>query len=124
MAGNHLFLAVLGDPQVVHSHRVVAERRLLTGFQQDRGRLLVALTRESEEHQHDADMNDVAAISTPRASDEADRRGKQVGAGAFAANDRSAPELLPDRAEHEARQHKADARRPDANAKSHDKRRR
>jgi hypothetical protein len=43
--------------------------------------LLVALPGEAEEHQHDAEVDDVAAVAAALAADEADQRGDDVGAG-------------------------------------------
>ena len=43
--------------------------------------LLEPLAGKAEEHQHDADVDDVAAVAALRAADQADHRGEEVGAG-------------------------------------------
>ena len=63
-----------------------------------------------------ADVDDVAAVAALVAPDEPDERREDVGAGGALPDARAAPELLRDRADDEAAQREADARRPDADA--------
>ena len=61
---DHLLLAVVGDLHRRRGARVKwPDLRLLPGLQQHLLFLLEALAREAEEHQHDAEVDDVAAVA-------------------------------------------------------------
>ena len=73
---------------------------------------LVGVPREAQEDQHDADVDDVAAVAPLVAADEPDERGEQIGAGVLPPDLRAAPELLPNRPDDKGAQREAGERRP------------
>ena len=91
---DHLLLAVVGDPQRVEPRGEVADLHRLPRLQQQLLRLLEALAGEAEEHQDDADVDDVAAVAPLVAPHQADERGEDIGAGGLLPHPRAAPELL------------------------------
>ncbi len=74
----------------------MADGRLLARLEQHLLFLLEAVAGEAEEDQHDADVDDVAAVAALVASDQADERRDEVGAGRVLSDARAAPELLED----------------------------
>src|SRR5262245_16436471 len=83
---SHLALPVVADLDAVVTNRVAADLDLVAQLQR---RLLVDLVgaaRESDEHQHDADMDDVPAVTALVAPDETDERGQEVCARVLAAD--------------------------------------
>src|SRR4029079_17288563 len=104
------------DGDRVVPHREPGDGVLLARVQLHVLLLLVALAGEAEEHQDDAEMDDVAAVAALLARDETDERGEVVGARGALAHARAADEFLQDRRAYERAQREADARRPDADA--------
>ena len=86
MTGDHLLLRVARHPQRIVADGERADRCLLPDLEQHLLFLLEALPGEPEEHQHDADVDDVAAVAAPRAADEPDHRRQDVGAGRLLAH--------------------------------------
>jgi hypothetical protein len=116
--GHHLLLAIVG-----HAHRVVADGvaahgRLVARPDEQLLLHLEALAREAEEHQDDAQVDDVAAVAPLRASHEADQGREVVGAGALLPYPGAAHELLHDRGGHERAEREAEARDPGVDAPS------
>ncbi len=107
---HHLLLRVVGHAQRIVPDCEMADGQLLTGLHQRLFFLLEALAGESEEHEHDADVHDVAAVAALRTADEADERGHDVGTGRLTPHLGAADELLDDCPEHHGRQARSTGR--------------
>ena len=110
---DHLLPRVGVFTEPVVADRVAADRGLVPRSQQHLRVELVAGPGEPEKHQDNPDMDDVAAIATPRPRDQPDERGEEVGAGRSAPDEGAPHELLPDGAAHERAQREAQAGHPD-----------
>src|SRR4029079_18936757 len=91
-------------------------RRLIVQFDDERFVLLRAVAGKAEEKEHDADVDDIAAVTPFVAADETDEGGEEIGARRAAPHVAAAPELLDDRRGDECAQREAQARRPDLDA--------
>ena len=107
---DHLFLFIARDGNRVVTNREFAHSGLLAGIQPDLFLALVALAREAEEHEYDAKMDDVAAVTAALTGDQADERSEHVRAGGAAPHLRAADEFLQNRDGNERAQGEADAR--------------
>ena len=82
----------------------------LAGLQEHLLVELESAPRESQEDQHDAEVDDVAAVAPLVAADETDERRQEIGAGRLLADIRAAPEFLQDVDGHECAEREAQAR--------------
>ena len=94
---DHLLLPVVGHLHRVVPHGVVRRRSTCCpGLSSTCSSCLKPVAGKAEEDQHDADVDDVAAVAALVAADQADERREDVGARALLAHARAAPELLHD----------------------------
>src|SRR5688572_7115383 len=114
---DHLLLTVVGDADVIEADGERADLRLLAGLEQHLLVLLEAFAGEPQEHQDNADVDDIAAVAALVARHETDERGEHVGAGSVLADPGAAPELLADCPDYEPAQRETDSGCPDADAK-------
>src|SRR5262245_8295980 len=96
---SHLALPVVVDLDAVVANRVAANRALVARLRRLLLFDLVGAARETDKHQHDANMDDLPAVTALVAPDETDERGQEVCARVLAADAGAPREFLQDRAE-------------------------
>ena len=106
---NHLLLRVGILTQAIVPHRVVSDLMRISRPEQHLRVKLVTCPGETQKHQYDADVNNVATIPPTRTTDETHQGGKQVRAGDFTPHDCTPNKLLTDSPNHECTQCKTDA---------------
>ena len=116
LAGDHLLLAVFLVRQPFEAEGVLADLGLVPGSSVDLALFLVRVAGEADEHEHDADVHDVAAVAPLAARHQADQRREGVELGVRLAHARAAIELLRDRRGDERAQREADHRGPATSA--------
>ena len=101
---NHLLLRVGILTQTIVPHRVVPDLMRISRPEQHLRVKLLTCPGETQKHQYDADVNNVATIPPTRTTDEAHQGSKQVGAGDFTSHGCAAHKLLTDSPNHECTQ--------------------
>ena len=116
---HHLLLAVVVHLDAVVAKRVACRRSLLRpASARPARRSCRRCPAKPEADQHDAEVDDVAAVAPLVAADQADERREEIRAGVLPADVRAAPELLHDRAADDTRTARSTGRTPRSAARA------